>query len=198
MELGNYPFSEWYGWIQDKFGVSWQIMMMGDRPIQSRIIPTMMFVGENCGKAEEAVQFYTSVFHNSSIGDAMRYQKGEEPDKEGTIKHIAFVLEGQHFAAMDSAYDHKFAFNEATSLMITCQTQEEIDYYWDKLSAEPSAEQCGWLKDSYGLSWQVTPAVLQQMMEDSNPAKVNAVTQAFLKMKKFDIAALTQAYESAQ
>nr|MBP9700456.1 VOC family protein [Candidatus Woesebacteria bacterium] len=196
MELGAYPFSEWYGWIQDKFGVSWQIMWMGERPITQRIIPTMMFVGENCGKAEEAVNFYTSVFHESSIGDSMRYQKGEEPDKEGTIKHMQFVLEGFRFAIMDSAHEHQFALNEAVSLIIHCQSQEEIDYYWEKLSANPESEQCGWLKDKFGLSWQVTPVALQGMLEDPNPAKVEAVTQAFLKMKKFDVAALEQVFNS--
>lgn len=197
MELGAYPFSEWYGWVEDKFGVSWQIMSMGDRPITQGIIPTMMFVGDNVGKAEEAVQLYTSVFHESSIGDTMRYQKGEEPDKEGTIKHISFFLEGVRFAAMDSAHEHQFAFNEAVSLIVHCQTQEEIDYFWEKLSANPDAEQCGWLKDKFGLSWQITPMVLQGMLEDKNPAKVEAVTQAFLKMKKFDIAALQDAFDAA-
>lgn len=196
MELGAYPFSEWYGWIQDKFGVSWQIMFMGERPVTQRVIPTIMFVGANCGKAEEAVQFYASVFHESSIGEAMRYQKGEEPDKEGTIKHMQFVLEGLRFAIMDSAHDHQFALNEATSLIVYCQTQEEIDYYWEKLSANPESEQCGWLKDKFGLSWQITPVALQKMLEDSNPAKVEAVTQSFLKMKKFELAALQSAFDS--
>ncbi len=196
MELGEYPFSAWYGWIQDKFGVSWQVMWMGEREISQRIIPTLMFIGDNCGKAEEAVSFYTSVFHETSIGDTMRYEKGEGPDKVGTIKHMLFALEGLQFAIMDSAYDHQFAFNEATSFIIHCQTQEEIDYYWEKLSSNPESEQCGWLKDKFGLSWQVTPLALQGMLEDSNPARVEAVTQAFLKMKKFDIAALQQAYDA--
>lgn len=196
MELASYPFSEWYGWIQDKFGVSWQVMWMGGRPISQRIIPTMMFIGDNCGKAEEAVKFYTSVFHASSIGDSMRYEKGEEPDKEGTLKHISFVLEGQSFAAMDSAHEHQFAFTEATSFIVHCQSQEEIDYYWEKLSANPDSEQCGWLKDKYGLSWQVTPVILGEMLQDQNPKRVEKVTQAFLKMKKFDIAALQEVFNS--
>ena len=117
MELGEYPFSEWYGWTQDRYGLSWQVMAMGSRKIGQKIIPTLMFVGEQSGKAEAAIRLYTSVFNDSGIGDILRYGKGEEPDREGTIKHAAFTLQGQEFAAMDSAYEHDFTFNEAISLM---------------------------------------------------------------------------------
>ncbi|MFA9289465.1 MAG: VOC family protein, partial [Weeksellaceae bacterium] len=120
---------------------------------------------------------------------------GSSPDKEGTVMFTDFQLEKQWFAAMDSAQDHKFTFNEAISFMVNCETQEEIDYYWKKLSADPNAEQCGWLKDKYGLSWQISPVALDKMMNDADPAKVARVTQAFLQMKKFDIAKLKQAYE---
>lgn len=106
-----------------------------------------------------------------------------------------FMLGGQWFAAMDSAREHKFAFNEAISLLIPCETQEEIDYYWGKLSADPKAEQCGWLKDRYGLSWQVWPTAMGEMMTKGTPEQVARVTRAFLPMKKFDIAALKRAYK---
>jgi predicted 3-demethylubiquinone-9 3-methyltransferase (glyoxalase superfamily) len=195
MELGEYPFSKKYGWIQDKYRVSWQLMFMGDREIKQRITPTMMFVGKQAGKAEEAVNFYVSVFHDSKIGDSMRYGKGEEPDKEGTIKHIAFTLEGQEFAAMDSAQKHDFNFNEAVSFLVRCKTQEEIDYYWEKLSADLKSEQCGWLKDKFGFSWQVAPDVMDEMLKGKDKKRIARVTQAFLKMKKFDIAALQRAYD---
>lgn len=196
MELATYPFSEKYGWVQDKYGLSWQVMFMGDESIKQRIIPTMMFVGDVCGKAEEAINFYTSVFHNTKIGDSMRYGKDEKPDKEGTIKHIAFTLEGQDFAAMDSARRHNFSFNEAISFIVKCNTQEEIDYYWEKLSAVPESEQCGWLKDKYGFSWQIVPTVMDQMFKDKDEEKLARVTDAFLKMKKFDIATLEKAYQT--
>jgi predicted 3-demethylubiquinone-9 3-methyltransferase (glyoxalase superfamily) len=195
MELDSYPFSERYGWTADKYGVSWQIMYMGDREIKQKITPTIMFVGDLAGKAEEAVNFYVSVFKDAKVGDSMRYGKDEEPDKEGTMKHLSFTLENQEFAAMDSAQDHKFALNEAISFLINCETQEEIDYYWEKLSAVPESEQCGWLKDKYGFSWQVSPAALDKMMNDNDPEKVARVTQAFLKMKKFDLAELQKVYE---
>jgi predicted 3-demethylubiquinone-9 3-methyltransferase (glyoxalase superfamily) len=193
MELGEYPFSEKYGWIQDKFGVSWQIMYT-TRKIRQFITPTLMFVGDNWGKAENAINFYTSIFRNSKIGDIVRYDIDEEPDKEGTIKHAAFTLERQEFAAMDSARLHEFNFNEAISFMVYCKNQEEIDYYWKKLSAVPEAEQCGWLKDKFGLSWQIVPSIMDKMMKSPDEKKVSRVTEAFLKMKKFDIATLEKAY----
>ncbi|OGI07569.1 MAG: hypothetical protein A2X41_08860 [Candidatus Margulisbacteria bacterium GWE2_39_32] len=195
MELAEYPFSEKYGWIQDKYGLSWQIMFAGERKIKQKITPTIMFVGEQYGKAEEAINFYTSVFHNAEVGDIDRYGKGEEPDKEGTVKHASFILEGQEFAAMDSAYEHNFTFNEAISFIVNCDTQEEIDYYWEKLSAVPEAEQCGWLKDKYGLSWQIVPTLMSEMFKDTDRGKLARVTEAFLKMKKFDIESLKKAYE---
>jgi predicted 3-demethylubiquinone-9 3-methyltransferase (glyoxalase superfamily) len=194
MNLGEYPFSERYGWIQDKYGLSWQLMFFSDHAIRQRIVPTIMFVDKVVGKAEEAINFYTSVFHDASIGDILRYGKGEEPDVEGTVKHASFTLEGQEFAGMDSAREHNFAFNEAISLVVHCETQEEIDYYWGRLSADPKAEQCGWLKDKYGLSWQVVPNIMAEMMKDKDEKRKARVTEAFLKMKKFDIETLKKAY----
>jgi predicted 3-demethylubiquinone-9 3-methyltransferase (glyoxalase superfamily) len=197
MELGEYPFSEKYGWTQDKYGLSWQVMFMGDRKITQKITPTLMFIGAVCGRAEEAIQFYTSVFRNAGIGGILRYEKGEEPDKEGTIKHAAFTLEGQEFAAMDSAYEHTFTFTEAISLLVRCRDQAEIDTYWEKLTegGDPNAQVCGWLKDKFGLSWQVSPTVLEEMLQDPDKEKVERVTNAFLKMKKFDIGELKRAFE---
>lgn len=193
MELGEYPFSEKYGWIQDKYGVSWQLMYNTQRKKQ-KITPTLMFVGENCGKAEDALNFYTSIFHDAKVGEILRYQKGEEPDRKGTIKHANFTLEQQEFAIMDSAYQHNFSLNEAISFIVHCKTQKEIDYYWESLSADPSAEQCGWLKDKYGVSWQIVPLVMNEMMKSNDEQKIMRVTEAFLKMKKFDIAKLERAF----
>ena len=196
MPLDRYPFSERYGWVQDKHGVSWQVILMGEHQPAQRIVPTLLFAGALAGKAEEAIRFYASVYRDSSVGDIVRYAKGEEPDHEGTVKHAMFRIEGQDFAAMDSARAHDFTFNEAISLEVLCENQKEIDHYWGKLSADEKAEQCGWLKDRYGISWQIVPRVLNKMLSDKDPKKVERVTQAFLKMKKFDIAALQRAYES--
>jgi predicted 3-demethylubiquinone-9 3-methyltransferase (glyoxalase superfamily) len=198
MELGEYPFSERYGWTRDRYGLSWQLMFMGGREIVQQITPTLMFVGEQCGRAEEAIHFYASVFHNAKVGHVLRYGENEEPDKAGTIKYAGLALDDESFAVMDSARAHNFTFNEAISFIVHCNTQEEIDYFWSKLSADPKAEQCGWLKDKFGLSWQVVPTVIDEMLSDKDPAKLARVTQEFLKMKKFDIAKLQQAYGQAR
>ena len=197
MELGEYPFSQKYGWTQDKYGISWQVMFKDSRVIKQKLIPTLMFVGKQAGNTEEAISFYASVFHKAKVGDIDRYGKGEEPDKEGTVKHAAFTLEGQEFAAMDSAFEHNFNFNEAISFIVECTTQEEIDYYWHKLITEGGQEGvCGWLKDKFGVSWQVEPVILAEMLRDQDIKKVESVTNAFLKMKKFDIQQLKEAFRN--
>jgi predicted 3-demethylubiquinone-9 3-methyltransferase (glyoxalase superfamily) len=198
MPLDAYPFSERYGWTEDRYGLSWQVMYAGDEDIEQRITPTLMFVGEVCGRAEEAVNLYTSVFPDSKVGHVVRYAEGEEPDKEGTIRHAGFTLAGQEFAAMDSAREHRFGFNEAVSFMVGCDTQDEIDYYWDSLSAVPEAEQCGWLKDKFGVSWQIVPSILGELLGSGSKEQTARVTEAFLQMKKLDTAELKGAYEGAE
>lgn len=196
MPLQEYPFSKWYGWIQDRFGVSWQLILTDpngeERPF---IVPSFLFVGAVAGKSEEAGDFYMSVFGDSKRGTVARYPKGMEPDKEGTIMFSDLMLEGQWFAAMDSAHKHEFAFNEALSFMVRCKDQAEMDRYWEKLSAVPEAEQCGWLKDKYGVSWQIVPTDMDEMMRKGTPEQIARLTEAFLKMKKFDLAKLKAAYE---
>nr|WP_320025440.1 VOC family protein [uncultured Acetobacterium sp.] len=196
MPLGAYPFSEKYGWVADRYGLSWQIMYMGNQKITQKITPTLMFVGDQYGKTEEAVNFYVSLFDDSEVGDILRYGEGAPPDKPESIQHVEFSLAKQRFAAMDSAYDHQFTFTEAISFVVNCDTQEEIDHFWYALSAVPEAEQCGWLKDRYGLSWQIVPTIMAEMMKDGDPEKLAKVTAAFLKMKKLDIEELTKAWNS--
>lgn len=194
MPLDAYPFSERFGWIQDRYGLSWQLAHAGGAGVRQRITPTLMFVGEVCGKAEEAITFYASAFPDSDVGDILRHGPGSEPDAEGTVQYAAFRLTGQEFAAMDSAHGHEFAFNEAISFLVRCDSQEEIDRYWEALSAAPEAEQCGWLKDRYGLSWQIVPAAMEQMLQQGTSQQVARVTTAFLAMKKLDLAELERAY----
>lgn len=194
MPLDKYPFSELYGWIQDRYGVSWQLILANPkgekRPF---IIPSLMFTGKVCGKAEQALKFYTSIFNKAKQGMTARYPKGMAPDKESNIMFADFALENQWFAAMDSGRMHDFAFNEAISLIVKCDDQKELDHYWDKLSAVPESEQCGWLKDKFGVSWQITPTAMDKMMNTKDKNKIARVTQAFLKMKKFNIAELEKA-----
>ncbi|MBL7698039.1 MAG: VOC family protein [Chitinophagaceae bacterium] len=196
MALDKYPFSERYGWVQDKYGLSWQLILTNpEGEPRPPIVPSLLFVGSKYGKAEEAVNFYVTVFKNSKIGNLFRYGPGRLPDKEGTIMYGDVKLEETWFAVMDSAHQHMFDFNEAVSFVVQCADQAEIDYYWNKLSAVPESEQCGWLKDKFGLSWQITPAIMEKMLYESTPEQMDRVTHAFLKMKKFDVATLQRAYE---
>ncbi|MEL7562180.1 VOC family protein [Dehalogenimonas sp. 4OHTPN] len=194
MSLGKYPFSERYGWIQDKFGVSWQLIMSNpggeERPF---IVPSLLFVGEVAGRAEEAIELYCSVFPDSRRGTTARYGEGQEPDKQGTIMFADFMILNQWFAAMDSAGPHQFTFNEAISLMVECKDQAEIDRYWDRLIEDGEEQPCGWLKDRFGVSWQIVPSGMKDVLQDPDLVKRERVMKAFFQMKKIDVAALKAA-----
>ena len=194
MPLQKYDWSEKYGWVGDRFGVTWQLSLGNLSDVGQKITPSLLFVGDQHGRAEEAVKFYTSVFKNSDIAGILRYGPGED-DAEGTVKHAQFTLDGEVFMAMDSGYDHGFAFNEAISLLIQCEDQQEVDYFWNRLTQGGEIQQCGWLKDKFGVSWQVSPRELGDMIHDPDESKVARVTRAFLQMKKFDLKALRAAFE---
>ncbi len=193
MPFQTWPWAKKYGWLQDKYGLSWQLSMSEYHKLEQKITPLMMFTKSMAGKTRDAIAFYTSIFPDSKTDMLVPYEAGEG-DQEGFIKHSRFTLAGQNFMAMDSSGPHEFAFNEALSFVVNCDTQEEIDYYWGKLSAVPESEQCGWLKDKYGVSWQIVPSVMKEMMQSGDKEKITRVTQAFLKMKKFDIKLLEDAY----
>lgn len=188
MDLGKYPFSEHYGWVEDKYGVSWQLILTNPngepRPM---IVPCTLFVGDSYGKAEDAVKFYTETFKDSKIGNLQRYPNS-------TLMFADFKLGQQWFAAMDGPGEHAFAFNEAVSFLVECDDQVEIDRLWEKMSAVPESEQCGWIKDKFGVSWQISSARLHEMMNTADESQLDRVTQAFLPMKKFDLEILEKAY----
>jgi len=192
MPLGEYPFSKRYSWVQDKYGLSWQLMFMDAGLDTQKIRPHLLFSREACGKAEEAIRYYTKVFENSKVGIVSNYGEGEAEAKNASINYADFTLAGIHFSAADHGFDADFCFNEALSLIIYCENQQEIDYYWDKLSAVPEAEQCGWLKDKFGVSWQVVPTMMNELLDSTDREKLNRVTEAFLKMKKFDLRVLSE------
>jgi predicted 3-demethylubiquinone-9 3-methyltransferase (glyoxalase superfamily) len=150
------------------------------------------------GRAEEAAKFYTSVFKNSRILDTVKYPSAAQEvsgQATGSVMTVEFEIEGQRFVGLNGGPE--FKFSEATSFAIECDDQAEIDYYWEKLTAGGGEESvCGWLKDKFGVSWQVTPKILDEMMKDKDQAKVEAVTATFLKMKKLEIEPIKQAYES--
>ena len=193
MDLNKYPFSEKFGWIKDKFGVTWQLMI--DEGMQ-KITPFFMFGGDQSGKTEEAINFYVSLFSDAGIIHLERYETTDE-EIEGTIKYARFSLNEQEFMAMDSIREHSFAFTPALSLVVNCESQEEIDHFWDKLSegGYEEAQQCGWLQDKYGVSWQIVPVEMEEMISDPDAEKSGKVMQAMLQMKKLDIRILKEAYE---
>ena len=165
MELDEYPFSRRYGWVEDQFGVSWQLMLTdpdGDqRPF---VIPQLMFSGPAQGKAREAAEFYTSLFEDAGLGMVAEYPAPTGPAAAGDVMFGEFQLAGQWFSMMDSAVEQAFTFNSGVSLEVRCEDQDEIDRFWNALSAVPEAEVCGWLADRYGVSWQITPANMDELM----------------------------------
>lgn len=194
MELGEYPWSPRYGWVQDRFGISWQLIL-GDAAGEPRppIVPCLLFTGDAYGQAEAAGAYWRDVFEDSREGQLVKHEQATEHDRAGTVMFSDFRLGPTWFAAMDSGFDHGFAFNEAISFIVTCRDQDELDRHWAALSADPAAEQCGWCRDRFGVSWQVQPQVLADVMASDDAAAIARVTQAFLPMKKLDAAAIAAA-----
>jgi len=196
MELNEYPLSKKYGWLEDRFGVSWQLILTDPtgepRPF---IVPSLLFVNKVAGKAEEALDYYTSIFKNSKKGLVAHYPAGMEPDKEGSLMFGEANLDGSWLIAMDSAHEHKFDFTAGTSLVIDCKDQAEVDYFWEKLTTGGEESQCGWLVDKYGVWWQIVPQQLGELMNSGDPVKTKRVIDAFMPMKKLDIATLQAAYD---
>ncbi len=188
MPLDKYPFSPQFGWVQDRFGVSWQLNLA---PRTQKITPFLMFVGAQHGKAEAAINAYVSLFENSAVLGIKRYGPGEG-GMEGTVQHAVFSLAGQEFMAIDSNGPHPFTFTEAISLFVNCETQEDVDELWETLSDGGEKQRCGWLKDRFGVSWQIIPSILMELMSDRDPVKSKKVMQAVLQMDKIDIQRLKQ------
>lgn len=191
MPLAQYPWSEKYAFFQDKFGVSWQLMIAPELPISQKIVPSLLFVGENFGKAKEATDFYLSIFPKSDLITRTMYEE-TEIQSEGKVKFSKFILNGNEFTAMDGASDHQLGFNEGMSFVVECENQEEIDYYWNTFTIDGGQESmCGWCKDKFGVFWQVVPSFLGELMSDLEKGPKDI--QAFLKMKKFVIKDLIEA-----
>jgi predicted 3-demethylubiquinone-9 3-methyltransferase (glyoxalase superfamily) len=190
MELQSYPFSRKFGWVTDRFGVSWQLNLGTQR---KSIQPFLTFAGPQHGRAEEAMNSYISIFKNSRIERLERFEAGDL-GSPGTVKHGRFSLDGLEFMAMDSDKNRPFGFTPAISFFVNCETQEEIDELWERLSERGKKGQCGWLEDEFGVSWQVVPAVLPALMSGDDPERVRRVAQAMFAMTKLDIASLERAF----
>ncbi len=187
MTIDKYPWSERYGWVQDKFGVTWQIMLREQDQLE--ITPALMFTADQFGRGEEAIQWYSSIFDKSAVSRLERFPVGDA--NAGKVLYSEFSLDGDAFIAMDGPGVHDWAFNEGVSLVVTCDTQAEIDHFWEKLTDGGQEGKCGWLKDKFGVSWQVVPSILGELMRD--PEKAPKAMYAFMQMKKFDIAKLAGA-----
>lgn len=194
MALNKYPWSEKYGWICDRFGMTWQLML-GQTPSDGqKLTPSFLFSNEQFGKGQDAIKEYTALFPDSTLKHLQLYKEGG-PQPAGYLEFGQFVLCGQNFIAMDGPGNHDFKFSEGVSLVVECDTQEEIDKYWNSLTMGGEESRCGWLKDKYGVSWQIVPQILNKLM--SNPAKGQKVMTEVLKMKKLEISPLIEAAELA-
>ena len=184
MELGEYPFSPRYTWVRDRFGMTWQLMLTDPagepRPF---ILPSFMFGGTNHANAEEATEAWIALFDDAHRGALRRYEEGG-PMEVGTVMFTDFTLRGTWMAAMDSGAFHDFTFTPGVSMIISCRDQEEIDRYWTGLSAVPEAERCGWCVDRWGVSWQVVPDNIAELMADA------ATREKILHMGKIDLTRL--------
>jgi len=191
MPLDSYAWSSNYAWVEDKYGVSWQLYTGEAADRRQKFSPTLMFTGAQAGSALSAMEYYTRLFPDGRIEGVLNYSKtdGEDPD---FVKHAQFNLIDFTLMAMDSSFSHGFQFNDAISFVVECDTQHEIDAYWNALTADGGvALACGWLTDKYGLSWQIVPKILGALMKD--PGRGQRVMAALMNMKKLVIADLENA-----
>lgn len=200
MPLDSYPWSKKYGWVRDRFGVTWQIYLDETGNDNQKIVPTLMFIHQNNGKAMEAMKLYTEVFPNSKIGSVLKYGEGvgdESHEIPENVQHAHFEIDGYSLFCMDNSYDHQFDFNEGISMVVMTENQEETDHFWNSLTSNGGKESmCGWLKDKYGFSWQIVPKRLIELMNDSDHTKAQKVVQKMMKMQKIVIKDLEEAYFS--
>ena len=191
MPLDKYPWGEKYGWINDRFNISWQLSLGKLADVGQKLTPCFLFTGKQYGRAEQAISHYSSIFKGAKVDGILRYGANELPDKEGNVKHAQMDLNGHKIMLMESAAPHSFTFTEGVSLTIHCESQDEIDYYWSRLTEDGAESMCGWLKDKFGVSWQIIPTILSKIMSD--PAKAGKAAQAFMAMRKLDIEQIVQA-----
>ena len=193
MPLGTYDFSPWFAWVEDKYGLSWQIILAENKQSPLDVRPALLFSGDATGRAEEALNFYLSVFPDSKIGEKAYFEKGSVPDERANLMYADITIHGKPLIIQDNGMPVDYTFNEAFSLMVLCDDQEEIDRLWQRLSHVPESEQCGWLKDKFGVSWQIVPHNLDDILFTGTQEETARWMKVFLDMKKIDIAALEKA-----
>lgn len=193
MPLDEYPWSARYGWVKDRFGVSWQVIAGQRAEDASAIAPCLMFAGPRHGQAEAALKSYARIFRDARVDAIERYSGDEGP--QGAVKHGRVLIGGQTLIAMDSHIDHGVTFNEGLSLQVMCEDQAELDRYWAALSEGGEEGPCGWLKDRFGVSWQVVPTSIARWMSSKDTAARDRAFRAVMGMKKLDIAAIQAAFD---
>lgn len=193
MSLDAYPFSERYAWVEDQFGLSWQIMLAPDVPKNHKIRVSLLFAGQYCGQAEQALKDYATIFQKAAPGQIHYYQEDETQDARAKVKYAELNVGDQQLVFMDHGFASDEVFSKAISFQIVAGAQSEVDYYWDKLSADEGAESMGWLKDRHGISWQVVPQAYLQIMETATETQKKRVLEALFKMKKMNVANLENA-----
>lgn len=199
MPLDHYDWSDKYGWVQDRYGLTWQISLGKIEDVGQKFTPSFLFTGPQRGKAEAAINFYTQLFDHSAVAVVLHYHAGEA-GPVGSVKYARFSLGGQMIIAMDNPMtEPAFTFNEALSFVVHCDTQAEVDSFWEKLTADGGEESmCGWLKDKFGVSWQIIPEALPRLLSDPDPAVAQRAMNAMLQMRKIEIDKLTQAPEMSK
>ncbi len=194
MPLDTYPWSERYGWVTDRFGLSWQLMKGKLDDVGQRVTPLLMFSGDQRGNAEQALNQYMSIFGHSSLDGISRYGKNE-PGPEGMVNHAQFKLGKQTFMVMDNGTETEMPFNEAISLYVNCKDQTEVDYLWNELTKNGGREsQCGWVKDRFGVSWQIVPEIVSEKLVNGEPHRVKQMMETLWQMKKLDTDKLLAAF----
>ena len=198
MDLGEYEWSPHYAWLDDRFGTSWQISYGGDQaPAELTVTPVILFTGEVLGRAEEAINFWTGVFPDSGLGPIFHFEGDERRSSvdKPLVLWAEFTLAGEKYRVMESPQEHAFEFNDAFSFLVEVEDEAENDRYWEALSGGVSEGPCGWLKDRFGLAWQVAPIRLQEMLRDGTPEQAVRVTDCFMKMpKKLNLPELEAAF----
>ncbi|MDX1447045.1 VOC family protein, partial [Lishizhenia sp.] len=191
MPLDQYPWSEKYTWVEDKFGVTWQLALGNLELVNQRVSPFLTFSGDNFGRGEQALNLYQSLFEDFQSGGILKYDAQSGKDSEGKIQHTQFRINDTMVMLSENPESHTWNFSEGASFMLLCDTQEEIDFFWNELSTGGEEMRCGWLIDQFGVSWQIIPSVLGDLLQDQS--RIEAVSEAFLGMKKIDIDTLTLA-----
>ncbi len=195
MALDSYPFSSKYGWVRDKYGVTWQLYTGEKGNTDQYFVPTLMYVNQQNGRAKEAIELYTTIFPGSQTEGIMEYDGTE--DTKGNVQHAQFHIDHYALACMDSSLQHQFSFDEGISMVVIAADQQETDYYWNNLVKEGGQEsRCGWLKDKFGVSWQIVPQKLMILMSQEDKGKEKKVTDALMQMQKIDIDKLSAISEA--